>query len=100
MSISLVEILPTGIQVLAISGDLAAGIVLGLMYFGSLRWTVSQFTGGGGAVRTIALMVLRFVILGAVLTLASLAGPLHLLAVTLGVFIGRSLIHRSTREVT
>ncbi|MEY9180561.1 ATP synthase subunit I [Bradyrhizobium sp. USDA 313] len=100
MSISLLEIPPTAIQVLAISADLAAGVVLGLVYFGSLRWTVGRFTGGGGVVRTIALMVLRFIVLGAVLTLTSLAGPLYLLAVTLGVFIGRSLILRGTREAT
>ncbi|MCA1529062.1 ATP synthase subunit I [Bradyrhizobium yuanmingense] len=100
MSISLFEVLPTGIQVLAMSGDLAAGIVLGLMYFGSLRWSVSRFAGGGGAARTIALMVFRFIVLGVVLTLASLAGALHLLAVTLGVFVGRSLILRRTRGAT
>lgn len=101
MSISLLEIPPTAaIQVLAISADLAAGVVLGFIYFSSLRWTVSWFTGGGGVVRTIALMALRFIILGAALMLTSFAGPLHLLAVTLGIFIGRSIVLRSTRGAT
>ncbi len=100
MSISLVELLPTGIQLLAIAGDLAAGIMLGLMYFGSLNWSVSRFIAGGGVVRTIVLMVLRFIILGAVLMLASLAGASHLLMMTLGVFVGRSFVIRRMREAT
>ena len=98
MSISLAGILPSGIQLLEIAGDLAGGTMLGILYFGSLRWSVSRFIGGGGVVRTIALMVLRFIILGTVLTLASLAGPMHLLIMTLGVFIGRSIVIRRTRE--
>jgi F1F0 ATPase subunit 2 len=100
MSISLADILPTGIQLLEIPGDLAGGIVLGILYFGSLRWSVSRFIGDGGVVRTIALMILRFIVLGGLLTLASLAGALHLLVMTLGVFIGRSFIIRGTREAT
>lgn len=97
MSISLVEILPTGIQLLVLAGDLSAGLMLGLMYFGSLQWNVSRFIRGIGIVRTIALMILRFIILGAVLTLASLAGPSHMLAMTLGVFVGRSFVILRTR---
>ena len=100
MSISLADILPTGIQLLEIAGDLAGGTMLGILYFDSLRWSVSRFIGGGGVMRTIALMILRFVVLGGVLTLASLAGPLHLLAMTLGVLIGRSFVIRRTREAT
>lgn len=100
MSISLADILPTGVQLLVVAGDLAGGIMLGLVYFGSLRWSVSRFIGEGGVVRTIALMILRFIVLGGVLTLASLAGPLHLLVMTLGVLIGRSFIIRRTREAT
>jgi len=100
MSISLADILPTGIQLLEIAGDLAGGSMLGILYFGCLRWSVSRFIGGGGGTRAIALMILRFIFLGGVLTLASLAGPLHLLVVTLGVFIGRSFVIRRTREAT
>ena len=99
MSISF-EILPTGIQLLEIAGDLAGGAMLGILYFGSLWWSVSRFIGGGGVMRTIALMILRFIVLGGVLTLASLAGPLHLLIMTLGVFVGRSFVIRRAREVT
>ena len=100
MSISLGDILLTGIPLLEISGDLAGGVVLSVLYFGSLRWIVSRFIEGGGAVGTVALIVLRFIVLGGVLTLASLAGPLHLLVMTLGVFIGRSFIIRRTRQAT
>jgi F1F0 ATPase subunit 2 len=100
MSISLGDILLTGIPLLEISGDLAGGVVLGILYFGSLRWSVSRFIEGGGVVRTIALMVLRFIVLGGVLMLASLAGPSHMLVITLGVFIGRSFIMRRMLQLT
>ena len=100
MSTSLADILPAGIRLLEISGDLAGGVVLSILYFGSMWWSVSRFIEGGRPIRTIALMILRFIVLGGVLTLASLAGPLHLLVITLGVFIGRSFIIRKIRETT
>jgi F1F0 ATPase subunit 2 len=100
MSISFVDILATGIQPLVIAGDLAGGTMLGILYFGSLRWSVRRSIGGGGLMKTIALMIPRFVVLAGVLTLASLAGPLHLLVMTLGVFIGRSFVIRGMREAT
>lgn len=97
MSISLADILPTGMQLREILGDLAGGVVLGILYFGSLWSNVRRFIGGSGVVRTIALMILRLIVLSGALTLASLAGPLHLLVMTLGVFIGRSFIIHRTR---
>ena len=36
MSISLADILPTGIQLLEIPGDLAGGIVLGILFLGEV----------------------------------------------------------------
>ena len=100
MSISLADIQPTGIQLLPVVSDLVGGIVLGILHFGSLQWSVSRFIEGGSVTKTIALMFLRFVVLGGVLTLVSLAGPLHLLAMTLGVFVGRSFVIRGAREAT
>lgn len=100
MSFSLADILPSGIQLLGMAGDLAGGTVLGILYFDSLRWSVSRFIEGGGVMRAIAPMVLRFIALGAVFTVASFAGPLHLLIVTLGVLIGRSFVIHRTREAT
>ena len=97
MSISLTDILPTGIQLREILGGLAGGVVLGILYFGSLWWNVRRFIGGGGVVKTIALMILRLIALGGALALASLAGPLHLVVMTLGVFTGRSFIIQRTR---
>lgn len=100
MSISLADVLPVGSPLLEISGDLAGGIALGVLYFGNLQWSVSRFIGGVGVVRTIVLTILRFIVLGGVLTLASLAGALHLLVMMLGILIGRSFIIRRTREAT
>lgn len=98
MSYASIDVLPTWFQFLAVAGDLAAGIVLGILYFHSLRWTVGSFARDGRTTRTIALMMLRFIVLAGVLTVASLAGPLHLLVMTLGLFIGRSFVIRRTRE--
>ena len=98
MNYALIDVLPAWFQFLAVAGDLAAGIVLGILYFHSLRWSVSSFVEDGRAARMIALMLLRFIVLGGVLTLASVAGPLHLLVMTLGLFIGRSYIIRGTLE--
>ena len=77
---------------------LAAGIVLGVLYFRSLWWNARRFTGGGRATTTIALMIGRFALLGGLLTLASLEGALPLLVMALGVLIARSVVMRRVRE--
>lgn len=87
------------VQFLGVVPYLAAGTVLGMLYFRSLAWIVSRLTGDGRVAITIALMILRFIVLGGVLTLVSFAGSLHLLVMTIGVFIGRSVVVRRTREV-
>lgn len=91
--------LPPDMQILVgIALDFAAGTVLGILYFRSLVWIVGRLTGDGRMPTTVALMILRFIVLGGFLTLASFAGALHLLAMTIGVFIGRSIVVRGTRE--
>lgn len=98
MNFALVENFPTWFELAGVAGGLVAGTALGILYFHNLRWSVSSFAGDGRAGMTIVLMVLRFVVLGGLLTLVSLAGPMHLLVVTLGLFVGRSFIIRRTRE--
>jgi F1F0 ATPase subunit 2 len=88
------------VQLLGGALYLAAGTVLGVLYFRSLAWIVSRMTGDGRIPTTIALMILRFIVLGGLLTLAGFAGALHLLVMTLGVFMGRSIVLRRAREAT
>ena len=90
--------LPAWGVALRLPAHLAAGIVLGIFYFRGLWWNARQFTDGGRATATIALMVGRFALLGALLTLASLEGALPLLMMALGVLIARSAVVRRVRE--
>jgi F1F0 ATPase subunit 2 len=98
MNFALIDNIPTWFELAGVAGGLVAGTALGILYFDNLRWSISSFVVDGRAARTIVLMVLRFVVLGGLLTLVSLAGPMHLLVVTLGLFVGRSFIIRRTRE--
>ena len=87
------------LMLLSLPAHLAAGIVLGVLYFRSLRWTARRFTAGGRATTTLALMIGRFVLLGGLLTLASLEGASPLLVMTLGVLIARFIVMHRVREV-
>ena len=72
--------------------------MLGVLYFRGLWWNARRFAAGGRATTTIALMIGRFVLLGGLLTLASLEGALPLLVMALGVLIARSVVMRRVRE--
>ena len=86
----------------ASTAHLAAGFVLGVLYFRGLWWSARRFTGAcaGRCATTIALMIGRFALLAGLLTLASLEGALPLLVMTLGVLVARSAVMRRVREVT
>ncbi|MEI9924300.1 MAG: ATP synthase subunit I [Bradyrhizobium sp.] len=62
--------LPNWATLLSLVAHLAAGIVVGVLYFRSLWWNARRFTTGGRVSTTIAVMIGRFVILGMILTLA------------------------------
>jgi F1F0 ATPase subunit 2 len=98
MSILSFDSLPAWALLLSLAAHLAAGIVLGVLYFCSLWWNVCQFTEGGRATTTVALMIGRFGLLGGLFMLASLEGALPLLMLALGVLIARSAIMRRVRE--
>jgi hypothetical protein len=75
---------------------IAAGILLGLLYFRSVRWSADRFAGGGRTVTTIAVTIGRLVVLGGLLTCASLEGALPLLTMTFGILIARPMVmHRA-----
>ncbi len=94
MSLPPFAALPPLAAALDLLAPLAAGIRLGVVYFGSLRRTVSWFTAGGRTSTMIALTLGRFALLGGLLALASLEGALPLLTLALGLFIGRFVVMR------
>jgi F1F0 ATPase subunit 2 len=92
MSVPSFDILPAWAELPSLATYLSAGFILGIVYFRSLWWSVCRFTGRGSLVATIALMIGRLVLIGGVLTLASLEGALQLLTIALGVLIARFAI--------
>jgi hypothetical protein len=70
----------------------AAGALLGLVHFQSLRWIVSGMVAGR-AVRSVALQGLRLVVTGAALTLITRwFGAMPLLAGVLGLLAARRVL--------
>ena len=98
MSFTSFDDLPAWAMLLSLAAHLAAGIVLGVLYFRSQWRNVCRFIGGGRATTTIALMIGRFALLGGLLTLASLEGAPLLLVMALGVLTARSAVMRRFRE--
>jgi F1F0 ATPase subunit 2 len=92
--------LPSWATFLSLAAHLAAGVIVGALYFRSLWWNARRFTAGDRTATTIAVMIGRFVVLGVVLTLASLEGALPLLLMALGVVIARFIVIRQIREIT
>ncbi|MFA5962915.1 MAG: ATP synthase subunit I [Sphingomonas sp.] len=77
----------------------AAGIVVGIAYFTSIWWSARQFANGGRLVATLALALLRLMLLGGLLALASFHGAGPLLAMALGVVVARFAVMRRLQEV-
>jgi F1F0 ATPase subunit 2 len=100
MNIAWFDMMPAWVGMLALAVHLGAGFALGIVYFRSLWWSASRFAGRASLVAIIALMIGRFVVIGAILTLASLEGALPLLATALGVLIARFVVMTRIREAT
>jgi F1F0 ATPase subunit 2 len=100
MSIPSFDGLPAWSGLVGLAAYLAAGIVLGVLYFRSLWWNVRRFADGGRLFTTISLVIGRFVLLGAALVLVSREGALPLLMAALGVFLARYAVVRSVGEAT
>lgn len=92
--------LPAWAEVVSLVTHLGTGMVLGILYFRGLWWSIRRFFDGGNLVATIALMIGRFVLLGSLMALASLEGALPLLVMALGVLAARAAVIRRVREVT
>ena len=98
MSLASFDGLPVWAMLLSLGAHLAAGVMLGVLYFRALWWNTRRFALGGRVTTTIALMIGRLGLLGGVLTLASLEGALPLLVMALGILIARSAVMRRVRE--
>ena len=98
MSLAAFHDLPPWAIVLSAGAHLAAGLLLGAGYFTTLSWQADRLAAGGHAGKTIAMMALRFLVLGGLLTLASFEGALPLLTMALGLLIARFIIMRRLRE--
>ncbi len=98
MSLASFDGLPVWAMLLSLGAHLAAGVMLGVLYFRALWWNTRRFALGGRVTTTIALMIGRLGLLGGMLTLASLEGALPLLVMALGILIARSAVLRRGRE--
>jgi F1F0 ATPase subunit 2 len=70
---------------------LAAGMLLGLIHFGSLWWNAKLYAGGGWA-QALGLQLLRFCLLLAVLGALAWLGATFLLAGAIGLLLARGLV--------
>ena len=76
---------------------LAGGVAIGALYFGSLWWNARLFERAGRVRTLLATMVVRFTLLGGVLTAVSFEGAMPLLATALGVLLARAAALRRVR---
>lgn len=86
--------LSTSAMALNLVCHLAAGFGFGLLYFQGVWWNARMFAAGGQMAMTVALTLVRFALLGGLLTMASLESAPPLLAMTLGVLIARPMVMR------
>lgn len=75
-----------------------AGLVFGLGYFGTLRWTVTLYGAGRGWVGPAALTLGRIAGAALFLMLAASLGALPLLAAFLGFLLARTIAVRAVRR--
>jgi F1F0 ATPase subunit 2 len=85
------------VNILTNCAYLAAGVVIGALYFGGLWWNIRLFAERGRLRTMILAMIGRFILLGGLLTLASLEGAMPLLLLALGVFAGRFVVMSRVR---
>ena len=89
---------PAWAALASVAAHFAGGLALGRFYFHGLWRQTRRLVAGAGAATTIALMIARFALLGALLTLASFEGAPPLLALTFGVLIARRAVMRGVGE--
>lgn len=86
-------------SMLAIACALAAGLLAGLAFFGSLRWLARRLPGAGIPWAAVALVqLLRVAGIVALLWAAARQGPWTLLAAAAGVVVAREWLLMATRR--
>jgi F1F0 ATPase subunit 2 len=86
--------LPAWAGMLFLTTHLAAGFMLGLIYFEGVWWNARLFAEGRWIAAKIALALGRFLLLTGTLALTSLEGALPLLLTSLGVLVARPFVMR------
>ncbi len=99
MSLPSFHTLPTWAMALSLAANLLAGIGIGIVYFGFVWRHARLLASGGPAGAAIALIASRLVLLGGFLALATIEGALPLLAMALGILIGRPIFMRCLGEI-
>lgn len=90
---------PHEFAILAVaSAYVAAGLGLGMLYFGALWWSARLFSDTGRLRTVLAVAAARFAMLGGALALASHEGASPLLEMALGILVARSVVMRRARE--
>lgn len=74
------------------AAGLAAGALLGLLFFGSLRWNARLY--GGRVLLALGAQLARFGVLAVALTLLARWGAAPLLAAALGLMLARRVVLR------
>ena len=92
--------LPALPMLLALAAHLLVGMVLGVVYFRALWWTVQLMAHGGRTAAATGLMIGRLALMIGLLCLASRDGALPLLLTALGVLVGRAFVVRRLRRAT
>ena len=90
------NLLLSGTGPLALALFAAAGVAVGVIFFRALRWGARVLVEGGAVSTAFALTLGRFGLVGLLLYFAIRAGAAPLLAVSVGIFIGRFLVMRAT----
>lgn len=84
---------PTGSQIGGALIGFTVGVLLGLIHFGSLWWNL-RLLASAGALRALAVQLLRFALLAVVLAGLAKLGAAALLAGALGLLLARGLLLR------
>jgi F1F0 ATPase subunit 2 len=85
---------------ISLACHLLGGMILGALYFSSLWWNTRLFERAGQISLLVGSMAARFLLLGGVLTAASLEGAMPLLATALGLLLARTAVLRRTRTAS
>jgi hypothetical protein len=87
--------LPVVALPIVLAAHLVAGAGVGVLFFRGLWWNARLIVDGGRVSTSVALIVGRLLLIGALLTLAALEGAAPLLVTALGVFFGRFFVMRA-----